>query len=80
MFVSFSLVAGGGDLHRRRGKEEEKKSFQAPLFFSFSIGGTWTHAPPVTVARGKTRRHCSQHCSGVQMGFPAIFGVLGTIV
>jgi hypothetical protein len=40
----------------------------------FLYSGAWTHAPPVTVAHGKTHRHCSccplasqnwsQHCYG----------------
>jgi hypothetical protein len=49
--VRFLLVAGDVDLHRRRGKEEGKKSIQTPLLLGFSCGGAW-HAPPVTVACG----------------------------
>jgi len=45
--------AGDGDIHRRRGKEEGKKSIQTPVAFFVSCGGAWVHAPPVTVARGE---------------------------
>jgi hypothetical protein len=44
----FSCSAG----HRRFKKTQNKKSVQTPLFL-------FVHAPPVAVARGKTRRHCS---------------------
>jgi len=53
------LFAGDGGSHRRRRKKEGKKSIQIPPVSGVPCGGAWTHAPPVTVVRGKTRRHCS---------------------
>jgi len=53
--VRLLLVAGDGDLHRRRGKEEGKKSIQTPLLLGFSCGPTrrqWRWRVE------KTRRHC----------------------
>jgi len=44
--VRFSLVAGGGVLHRRQGREEGRKTFQIPLF-------AWTFT---AAAIGFTRR------------------------
>ena len=73
----FLVVAGGGDLHRRRGKEEEKKPLQAPLFFQVfqrrrmnpratSDGGAWEDASFLFLR--------------VQKSFPAISRILGTVL
>jgi hypothetical protein len=43
-------------------EEEEKKPTLGALLPGLFHSGAWVHAPPVTVARGKTRRHCS--CGG----------------
>jgi hypothetical protein len=74
LLAFFSSFAGDGGCHRRRGREEEKRLRQI-LLFSSACGGAWVHAPPVAVARARTRRHCS----GLQKGFPAISGFLGNV-
>jgi hypothetical protein len=56
--VRFLLVAGDGDLHRRRGKEEEKKLSQTP---------------PVAVARGGDAPPLFQYCSGSSRSVPLQF-------
>jgi hypothetical protein len=37
----FLLFVDNGGCHRRRGKEEGKKSIQTPLLLGFSCGGAW---------------------------------------
>jgi len=69
-----SLLAGDGDLHRWRGSEEGRKPLQPPTLFGFH-SGTSTHAPPVVVVRGATRRHCSNtilNCFGLFCNFQIV--------
>ena len=59
------------------GREEEQK-LSRTHHFPANRGCAWSDAPPVTVARGSTRRRCSddtkavQHCS---RGFLCVFCV-----
>jgi len=57
LLAFFSSFAGDGGCHRRRGREEEKRLSQIPLFSSClrrrvnpraaSGGGAWEDAPPL---------------------------------
>ena len=55
------------------GKEEGRKTLRAPLFFQVSSGGALEHAPPVTVARWNTRRHCSSTVAAIPEVVPLQF-------
>jgi hypothetical protein len=51
----FSCSAG----RRRFRRIEGEENIPEPLFFWVSSGGAWAHAPPVAMARGRTRSRSS---------------------
>jgi len=60
--------AGSGVPHSRQGREEKEKAGQIRPFPA-SAG----HAPPVTVARWNTRRHCSSTVAAIPEVVPLQF-------
>jgi hypothetical protein len=78
--VYFWVFAGDGDSHHRRRKTEGKKTLQIPWFFGVSSGGAWTHAPPVAVVCGTTRRHCSSGSGRLPSTVMTFLGAVFVIV